>query len=78
MSAMEERAKLRGNWQVRKFPNLEEMRRQQIRDWQRMSGEDRRLAAWELARDYWLNVKKLTENELRLQRSVGHSRKGGS
>ncbi|MDF1852213.1 MAG: hypothetical protein P1U85_15340 [Verrucomicrobiales bacterium] len=76
MSSLEERAEQRKNWSVRKFDSFDELRRQQVLDWQSRPPEERLAAAWELARDYWMTVKGKTEDELRLQRSVGHSRSG--
>jgi hypothetical protein len=45
MSSPEERAALRTDWSVRKFDNFEDMRRQQILDWQSRSPEERLAAA---------------------------------
>ncbi len=73
---MQERAEKRKDWKVRKFDSFDQMRHQQIADWQACTGEERRQAAWELARDYWVNIENKPENELRLQRSVGYSRSG--
>ena len=78
MNAMNQRALQRRDWQVRKFENHDEMRNQQIRDWQACSGAERRQAAWELARDFWVDIEGKSENELRLQRSVGSFRSGRS
>ena len=75
MSTMSERAATRGDWSVRKFDSLHDLRRQQIADWQALSGEERRVAAWELAVEYFITKGGLSFNELRLQRSVGYSRK---
>ena len=69
-------AKDRSHWVVRKCDSFDEMRRLQIADWQACSGEERRRAAWELARDYWIDMKGKTEDELRLQRTVGHAISG--
>ena len=76
MSSLEERARKRKDWPIRKFDSLDAMRKQQVIDWQARTGEERRQAAWELARDYWVDIKKKTEDELRFQRSVGHSTSG--
>ena len=76
MSSLEERARKRQDWVVRKFDSFDAMRKQQVVDWQACTGEERRKAAWELARDYWVGIKHKTEDELRLQRSIGHSTSG--
>lgn len=60
----------RSHWVIRKFGSHEELRRQQIRDWQDLSGAERRKAAWELVVDYWVGMKGMHPDELRLQRSV--------
>ena len=67
----------RSHWTIRKFSSFEEQRRQQVRDWQAVSGSERRKAAWELVVDYWVNKKDKHPDELRLQRSVTHLRRGG-
>jgi hypothetical protein len=63
-------AKDRSHWTIRKFQSHEELRRQQVKDWQALSGAKRREAAWELVVDYWVGMKGLHPDELRLQRSV--------
>jgi len=68
----------RSHWTIRKFSSFEEQRRQQIRDWQAVSGAARRQAAWELVVDYWVGKKGKHPDELRLQRSITHLRRGGS
>jgi hypothetical protein len=60
----------RSHWTIRKFNSHEELRCQQVRDWQMLSGEERRKAAWELVTDYWIGMKEKHPDELRLQRSV--------
>ena len=40
----------RSHWTIRKFGSHEEMRCQQVKDWQALSGAARRQAAWELDR----------------------------
>ncbi len=62
----------RSHWTIRKFSSHEELRCQQVRDWQAMSGKRRREAAWELVVDYWVGMKGKHPDELRLQRSVAH------
>jgi hypothetical protein len=66
----------RSHWVIRKFPSFEEQRSQQVRDWQAVSGAERRKAAWDLVVDYWVGVKGGNPDELRLQRSVTHLRRG--
>lgn len=60
----------RSHWQIKRFDNFEDMRVEHIREWQ-AAGETMRLqAAWELVFDYWVGMKGMHPNELRLQRSV--------
>ena len=67
----------RSHWTIRKFSSFEEQRSQQVRDWQKVSGSERRKAAWELVVDYWVGNKGVNPDELRLQRSVTHLRRRG-
>lgn len=60
----------RSHWKIRKFDSFEDQRRQQVLDWQSLSGAARRKAAWELVYDYWVGMKHMNPDELRLQRSV--------
>ena len=70
LHAMEPPVKDRSHWRVRKFTSFEEQRTQQVRDWQALSGAERRQAAWELVFDYWVGMKGMHPDELRLQRTV--------
>ena len=65
-----EPVKDRSHWKIRKFDSFEEQRRAQVADWQALSGSERRKAAWELVFDYWVGMKGMDPDELRLQRSV--------
>ena len=67
---MEPPIKDRSHWRVRKFTSFEEQRTQQVRDWQALTGAERRQAAWELVYDYWVGMKGMHPDELRLQRTV--------
>ncbi len=67
---MSQPVKDRSHWTIRKFHSHEELRCQQIKDWQALSGAKRREAAWELVVDYWVGMKGMHPDELRLQRSV--------
>lgn len=67
---MSEVKKDRSNWTVKKFDSFDEMRNWQIQQWQNVSGAERRQAAWELVYDYWVGMKDMHPDELRLQRSV--------
>ncbi len=67
---MSQPVKDRSHWTIRKFHSHEELRCQQVRDWQALSGAKRREAAWELVVDYWVGMKGMHPDELRLQRSV--------
>lgn len=69
LTAAERKAR-RSNWVIRKFDSHEDLRRQQIRDWQEKSGAERREAAWELVEEYWVGSQGKTTDELRLQRTV--------
>ena len=60
----------RSHWKLRKFNSHEELRCQQVKDWQAISGAARRQAAWELVVQYWVDMKGKSPDELRLQRSV--------
>ncbi len=60
----------RSHWIVKKFTSHEELRTFGIKEWQKLSGADRRKAAWELAEDYWIRIKGKSPDELRLQRTV--------
>ncbi|MGB6223056.1 hypothetical protein [Haloferula sp.] len=68
----------RSHWTIRKFSSFEEQRRQQVLDWQAVSGAERRKAAWELVVDYWVSKKGVNPDELRLQRSVTNLRRRAS
>jgi len=67
---MPSQAKDRSHWKVRKFDSLEELRCQQVRDWQAAGAAARHQAAWELVTDYWIGIKNMHPDELRFQRSV--------
>jgi hypothetical protein len=60
----------RSRWTVKKFTNHEDLRVYGIKQWQKQSGAARRQAAWELVYDYWVGMKKMDPDELRLQRVV--------
>lgn len=60
----------RSDWVVQKHNSLDEMRNAQIVSWQKQSGSARRKAAWELAVNYWVGIKKKHIDELRLQRTI--------
>jgi hypothetical protein len=60
----------RSHWTVKKFTSHEDLRVYGIKQWQIESGAARRQAAWELVYDYWIGMKKLKPDELRLQRTV--------
>lgn len=68
----------RSHWTIRKFNSHEEMRCQQVKDWQALSGSARGKAAWELVTDYWCGMKGKHPDELRLQRSVTSIRRAGA
>ena len=63
-------AKDRSHWVVKKFTSFDEQRAWQVKEWQKLSGADRRKAAWELVYDYWVGMKGMNPDELRLQRII--------
>jgi len=65
----------RSHWVVKKFTSFDEQRNWQIQEWQKVSGAQRRQAAWELAYDYWVNIQNKNPDELRLQRSITNFRR---
>ena len=71
-------AKDHSHWVVKKFTSFDEQRTWQVKEWQKLSGADRRKAAWELVYDYWVGMKGMNPHELRLQRSVTHVRRRAS
>lgn len=60
----------RSHWKVERFDNFEDMRIAHIRDWQAAGEEMRLQAAWDLVVDYWVGMKGMDLDELRLQRTV--------
>ena len=60
----------RSNWEIHRFENFEDMRIHHIREWQNVGETMRLQAAWELVYDYWVGMKEMDPNELRLQRTV--------
>ena len=70
LPAVSQPTKDRSDWKIKRFDNFEDMRIDHIREWQE-AGETMRLqAAWELVFDYWVGMKGMNPDELRLQRSV--------
>ncbi len=67
--------KNRSNWPTRKCESFDDMRAYRIKQWQEAGCEARMKATWELALDYWVGVKGMHPDELRLQRSVTHIRR---
>lgn len=75
MEPADKPAKDRSNWTIKRFDNFEDVRIHHIREWQR-AGETMRLqAAWELVYDYWVGMKGMHPDELRLQRTVTNFRR---
>lgn len=60
----------RSDWVVKRFSSFDDQRAWQLQEWQKLTGAERRKAAWELVYDYWVGMKKVEPNELRLQRTV--------
>ena len=67
----------RSGWPTRRCASFDDMRAYRIRQWQEAGCEARMKAAWDLARDYWVGMKGMKPDELRLQRSVAHLRRRG-
>ena len=65
----------RSHWVVKKFDSFDEQRDWQIAQWQKVSGAERRKAAWELVHDYWVGMQNKHPDELRLQRSITNFRR---
>ncbi len=68
----------RSHWPVKVFTSFDESRAYRIRQWQEAGAAARHKAAWELVTDYWIGKKKMTEDELRFQRSITYFRRGES
>ena len=64
----------RSNWEAVRCADLDDMRTQNIRFWQRQGGRAIREAAWELVVDAW-EIKQRDPDELRFQRSVATVRR---
>ncbi len=60
----------RSHWPVHCFQTFDEVRAHRIKQWQKAGCEARMQAAWELMTDYWVGVKCMHPDELRLQKSV--------
>ncbi len=72
---METPTKDRSHWPQAKLSSFDEARAYRIRQWQDAGCAARLTAAWELVYDYWVGMKKMNPDELRLQRSVTHLRR---
>lgn len=59
---------------IRKCNSFGEMRNLAVRDWQKLSAEDRQAAAWGMVREAWL-LQNRNPDELRLQRTITVVRK---
>lgn len=68
----------RSHWPTAKLNSFDEVRAHRIAQWQELGCEARLNAAWELVYDYWVGMKGMEPDELRLQRSVTHIRRGRS
>ena len=60
----------RSHWPQAKFTSFGEARAYRINQWQKAGCSARLTAAWELVVDYWVGMKKMHPDELRLQRSA--------
>ena len=68
----------RSHWPQAKLGSFDEVRTNRIRQWQEAGCQARLDAAWELVYDYWVGMKEMNPDELRLQRSVTNFRRRGS
>jgi len=68
----------RSHWPQAKLKSLDEVRSYRIKQWQDAGCAARLQAAWELVEDYWVGMKGMKPDELRLQRSVTNLRRRGS
>lgn len=66
----------RSHWPQAKLASFDEARSYRINQWQEAGCAARMAAAWELVTDYWIGLKGKHPDELRLQRSVTHFRRG--
>jgi hypothetical protein len=76
LRVMEAPVKDRSHWPQAKLASFDEVRAYRIRQWQEAGCAARLAAAWELVTDYWVGMKGKHPDELRLQRSVTHLRRG--
>jgi len=72
---MAEPVKDRSHWPQAKLGSFDEVRAYRIQQWQDAGCAERMKAAWELVYDYWVGVKGLKPEELRLQKTVTRIRR---
>jgi hypothetical protein len=60
----------RSHWPQAKLASFDEVRAYRIRQWQDAGCSARMQAAWELVYDYWVGMKHVNPDELRLKKSV--------
>jgi hypothetical protein len=60
----------RSHWPQAKLASFDEVRAYRINQWQEAGCAARLSAAWELVTDYWVGMKGMNPDELRLQKSV--------
>jgi hypothetical protein len=65
----------RSHWPQAKLASFDEVRAYRIGQWQEAGCAARMQAAWELVYDYWVGMKHMNPDELRLQRSVANIRR---
>jgi|LakMenEpi03Aug12_release.lakeMendotaPanAssembly.Ray.scaffolds.fasta_scaffold872731_2 hypothetical protein len=65
----------RSHWPQAKLASFDEVRAYRINQWQEAGCAARLAAAWELVYDYWVGMKGMHPDELRLQRSVTNFRR---
>jgi hypothetical protein len=68
----------RSHWPQAKLASFDEVRAYRINQWQEAGCSARLAAAWELVYDYWVGMKGMHPDELRLQRSITNLRRRGS
>ena len=70
LRAMDPPVKDRSHWPQAKLASFDEVRAYRIRQWQEAGCAARLAATWELVFDYWVGMKGMHPDELRLQRTV--------
>ena len=75
LSTVSQPTKDRSDWPQAKLASFDEVRAYRIKQWQEAGCSARLAAAWELVFDYWVGMKGMNPDELRLQRSITNLRR---